>query len=366
MSGELQSYILDGVLSLLVICPVILLYFIIKRYLSSSWIKRKHVKIIFFLIAILCLSLLIEIWDDKSTVIHNILLYKNFFPGYESIILIISAAIISYLLHLWLLRKVITNSDYDISKRYKMRLIARWASWVTFFILTLIIILLQTGWNNIGTFLGLIGAGIALSLQESVLSLLGWLYIIFGHIYDIGDRIEANAIVGDVIGITPTHTRLLEISTKTSTGQSTGKILTFPNSVVLRNPVYNFTAGFPFIWIEIPTIVTFESDWKKASELILEISKENCAKLEPEVLRNLAQMQDEYAIHYQYLSPKVYTTITDYGVNLTLRLLVPVRSCRQREHEICISLLDTLDKNQKIELAYPTSRIYRRTEELNI
>ena len=365
MSGFLQSYLLDVFLSLLIVAGTLILFNFLRKFMHTNLMRKNRMKLTLFLIIVLAVSMLIEIWEDKSEIVRGIIRYKKFFPGYDTVLLIIAAAVFSHFLQLSLLKKV-GNVDIDISKRHKARLIAKWGSWGVFFLFVSVIILLQTGWSNIGTFLGLVGAGVALSLQEYALSFLGWLYVVFSRLYDLGDRIQLDGKVGDVISITPTHTRLLEISMKTPTGQSTGRILTVPNSVVIRNSVYNATSGFPFIWLEIEVVITFESDWEKAVELIMGIAEHNLRQIESEVKRNINQMQDDYAIYYQHLSPKVYTSIKENGVKLTLRFLSPVRSCRQREHDVSQCILTEFRKNPEVELAYPTSRIYKRDEELEV
>lgn len=51
------------------------------------------------------------------------------------------------------------------------------------------------------TFLGLIGAGLAVALREPLLSIAGRIAIFVGHMYTAGDRIEINKLSGDVIDV---------------------------------------------------------------------------------------------------------------------------------------------------------------------
>lgn len=357
-----ESYFSDILISLAVVCAAIILSRLLNRHFHKKSSRRTRSILVQILVFILVISILLEIWKDRSTFILRLANYKHYLPGYDTIILVIAAAVFSHFLQIWLSRHS-GDMSYDLSKRHKIRLVARWISWGVFFVATAIIILIQRGWENVGTFLGLIGAGMALSLQETILCLIGWIYILFNHAYDIGDRIEINDKLGDVIGITPTHTRLLEVSTKIQGGQSTGRILLIPNSQIFRGTVFNSTCGFPFIWLEISTIITFESDVEAARKNILEVAQKSPLKIEPEVMQDIIQMQDDYAIHYRHLTPTVYTRIVNSGVELTLRFLSPVRSCRQRESEISLGILQVFAAADNIEIAYPTSRIYRREEE---
>ena len=68
-------------------------------------------------------------------------------------------------------------------------------------------------------------------------------------------------------------------------------------------------------------------------------------------------------IFYQYLTPIVYTSVKDSGVQLTMRYICDARKRRSTEHEIWEEVLNVFDANKDIEFAYPTTRFYRLNEE---
>ena len=115
----------------------------------------------------------------------------------------------------------------------------------------------------------MIGAGIALALQDVILSVAGWFLIIVRRPFQVGDRIELGGVKGDVIDIRLLQTSLLEIGNWVDADQSTGRIVHCPHSLVFKEPLFNYTKGFEFIWNEIKIPLTFESNWKKGKEIIL-------------------------------------------------------------------------------------------------
>lgn len=325
--------------------------------------RRKSRWIVRIALLLLGLDLLVDIWDERSDWAGKISKYTNYLPGYDTILYLAGAALFCYLIYVWILRTTGNVPSEDLTTRHKIRRIATWGSTGSFVVIAVIILLARNGWSNAGTFLGLVGAGLALSMQETLLCIAGWLHIIINRAYDIGDRVEINGQKGDVINITPTHTQLLEVGNWSYGEQSTGRILTIPNSTSFRNSVHNYTCGFPFIWDEMAITVTFESNWKRARGIILEQALEKSAQIEAEVMRNITKMQERFAINYRHLTPAIYTSIQDSGVRLSLRFLSPARARRQREHEISEGILQAFDLADDIELAYPTSRIFRRNEE---
>ena len=253
------------------------------------------------------------------------------------------------------------RSAVEIESRHRIRLATTWFG-VGALLIALAVVWLS-GVANLGVFLGLFGAGLALSLQETALCIVGWLLLVFRRPYDIGDRIEIGGCKGDVIGVGVLQTSLLEVGNWIEAEQSTGRMLIIPNSMLLRGPLQNYSKGFPFVWDEIPVTVTFESDWEAARDLMLEKAEIEAEKIESLVKGQIAVMQSRYAIRYQQLTPIVYTSIADNGVKLTLRYLCPVRERRAITHRISQNLLRAILGHPKIDLAYPTTRLFRNTEE---
>lgn len=248
----------------------------------------------------------------------------------------------------------------NIDIRHKLRRTISRVGAALFALLTFII---WTEGQELGVSLGIFGAGLALSLQEMLLCVAGWGLLMIQKPYDIGDRIEINGQVGDVIDIRVIQTSLLEVGNWVRADQSTGRIINVPNSALYRGTVSNYTKGFPFIWNELVIIVTFESDWERAKEIIVRQADEEADKLEEEVRRQITIMQGQYAIHYEHLRPIVYTSVVDNGVALTLRYLSPVRERRATAHRIWEGILREFGQENAIDFAYPSTRIFRNNEE---
>jgi len=249
----------------------------------------------------------------------------------------------------------------DLEGKHKIR---RAMSWLRAVVLTVTLVAIWiSGAGQMGVFLGVTGAGIALSLQEVLLCVAGWALIIIKRPFDIGDRIELSGHVGDVIDIRVFQTSLLEVGNWVGADQSTGRIISIPNSAVFRELNANYTKGFPFIWNEQTIVVTFESDWKRAKAIILQQAQAEAQKIETEVRRQIETMQSQYAIRYSHLTPIVYTHIADSGVALTLRYLCPVRKRRGMAHSVNEGILEDFAREPGIELAYPTTRFFNALRE---
>ena len=103
-------------------------------------------------------------------------------------------------------------------------------------------------------------------------------------------------------------------------------------------------------------MVTFESNWRKAKELLIEIINEYCKEYEDQLKRELRQAKKDYPINYTYITPTIYTTSLDHGISLTIRYLVATRRIRQSNHELWEKILTVTEDHDDIDLAYPTFR----------
>lgn len=96
--------------------------------------------------------------------------------------------------------------------------------------------------------LGVAGAGIAFALQEVIASVAGWLAILLAGFYRTGDRVQLGGSRGDVIDIGVLRTTLMEIGQWVDGDLYNGRIVRIANSFVFKEPVFNYSSDFPFVW----------------------------------------------------------------------------------------------------------------------
>ncbi|WGS64487.1 mechanosensitive ion channel family protein [Marinitoga aeolica] len=217
------------------------------------------------------------------------------------------------------------------------------------------------GFQSLSTFLGLFSAGLAIALKELITNFAGWIYIISKKPFEIGDRIEIGNFSGDVIDISILNFTILEIGNWVNADQSTGRIVHIPNGIIFNQNLANYTKDFRYIWNEIPVLVTFNSNWKKAKEILLNIATEHSEHLSKEAEEKLKKAAAKYMIYYKKLTPIVYTSVEDSGILLTIRYLCHPRKRRGTAHEIWENILDEFSKHNDIDFAFPSQTIYLDT-----
>lgn len=219
------------------------------------------------------------------------------------------------------------------------------------------------GFRSIATFLGLVAAGLVLALKEPVLNMAGWLFILWRRPFALGDRVQVGSHSGDVIDRRLFQFTVLEIGEWVDADQSTGRIVHIPNGRVFTEAVANYTRGFPYLWNEVSLAVTFESDWRRARQLLLEVAERRGRLLTPaDEARVLAESQN-VMIFYSTLAPTVYVRGSERGVMLTLRYICGPRERRGTEQAIWEDILDEFGRDESIDFAYPTQRFFHRDVE---
>jgi small-conductance mechanosensitive channel len=256
--------------------------------------------------------------------------------------------------------RVILRNVTDVRQRYS------WTRGVTSAIAVLIVLFLGTIWfaglARIATFAGILAAGLAVALHDTIANIAGFLFIILRRPFEVGDRIEIEGVAGDVIDIRLFQFSLLEIGNWVDADQSTGRIVQVPNGKVLRAATASFNKGFEYIWHEIPVLITFESNWKRAKGILQDIVDDDRFVVAEEVERQVRRAASRYLIYSGKVTPIVYTSVRDSGVLLTVRYMTKPKTRRGTEQQLWEQILERFAENDDIELAYPTIRYYDQSQ----
>lgn len=219
------------------------------------------------------------------------------------------------------------------------------------------------GFQSMATYFGLLSAGVAIALRDPLVNLAGWAFILWRRPFSVGDRIEIGAIAGDVIDQRIFQFSLMEVGNWVAADQSTGRVIHIPNGQVFTHPLANYTSGFDFIWNEIPVLVTFESDWRKAKDLLSQIVAQHSLDLSDSAAEQVRKAARRYLIFYSKLTPIVYTSVADSGVLLTMRYLCDPRRRRSTAELIWEEILQEFSQHPDIDFAYPTRRLFDHRSE---
>lgn len=205
--------------------------------------------------------------------------------------------------------------------------------------------------KNLITLISFLSAALTFALRDIILNFFCGMYIKFKKIFKIEDRIQIDDIKGDVTNLSSLEFSILEINSKQENGQSTGVVVTFPNSVIFSKPVKNYTKLFKYIWDEMSIKVPIDCDLVSTKkELYRIINSNEIVKLIPKKMeKQINHTNDDFRIYYNKYEPMIYTKIVDDCIELTIRYLIHPKKARYVNSVIWNNII-TSYKDKKIDL----------------
>jgi small-conductance mechanosensitive channel len=113
---------------------------------------------------------------------------------------------------------------------------------------------------NLGTFLGLAGAGLTVALKDFIVGFIGWFVLMGKNGIRLGDWVEINGVTGEVVELGMFHTVLLETGNWTDSGHPTGRRVTFTNSFAIEGHYFNFSTSGQWLWDELQVVLPTGQD----------------------------------------------------------------------------------------------------------
>lgn len=244
------------------------------------------------------------------------------------------------------------------ARRERLRLWARQA--ISLALAAIVVLGLASIWfespARLATALGLVTAGLAFALQRVVTAFAGYLVILRGNTFTVGDRITMGGVRGDVIRLGFIQTTIMEMGQPPSVAsqadpamwvqsrQYTGRIVTVTNDKLFDQPVYNYTRDFPYIWEEIRLPIPYAADRDRAEKILLAAAERHTVRVADLSADALREMERRYVMKPPEMGPRVYYRLTDNWLELAVRFIVEDHGIREIKDAMSREILRDLDR----------------------
>ena len=238
----------------------------------------------------------------------------------------------------------------DFHRRYQFLLLRRIVLW--FVIGVTIAFALATEIGSLATFAGLITAGIAVALQNVILAIAGYFFLIGRYGVRVGDRVQISGVTGDVIDIGLVRLHLMEMGGSGNYIQPTGRIVVFSNSIVFQ-PTASFYKQIPgtnFVWHEVSLTLAPESDIKSAESRLLGAVEKVFAEYKDRIEQDHRQMQKSLNIHSATPRPVSRLRLQEGGLMVVIRYPVVLDKAAEIDDHITRELLRALAQEPRLRL----------------
>ncbi|MBJ7881674.1 mechanosensitive ion channel family protein [Gelidibacter salicanalis] len=233
-----------------------------------------------------------------------------------------------------IIAKFVSTQDYLEGDRYNLLRIIRFLS-IVFSLIVVTSFVFQNLYAAAVSF-GLISLVIGFALQAPIASFIAWMYLILRRSYLVGDRIQIKGFRGDVVEISYLDTSILECSGDyLGNDRSSGRVIRFPNSMILREEVINYSGPqIPFIWNETAIQVAYTSDLQYVETCLLEASKEDFNKRYPQIAER----------NYEHWKPAVYFRNNEFAwMEAVISYPVEPKDTTERRNRILKTVLPMLN-----------------------
>ena len=249
---------------------------------------------------------------------------------------------------LW--RRAVNRYVRDARRRYQFLLLRKFALW--FVVAVIIAFAFASRLGSIVTFAGLLTAGVAVALQNVILSIVGYFFLIGKFGIKVGDRVQIGGVTGEVIDIGLVRLHLMELGGGADT--PTGRVVAFSNSIVFQPAagLFKQIPGTSFVWHEITLILSPDTDYGSVKERLLEAVGTVLADYHDEMERQNREMEKTLISTSGYdLRPSIQLRFSSSAVEATIRFPVDLQHASETDERVSRELLKALDREPKFKLA---------------
>ena len=239
---------------------------------------------------------------------------------------------------------------HDARRRYQFLLLRRVVMWVAIGLIVLLTFATQLG--SAVTFAGLLTAGVAVALQNVIVSVVAYFFLIGKYGIRVGDRIQIGEVTGEVVDIGLVRIHVMELGGP-GDAQPTGRVVAFSNSIVFQPTagIFKQIPGTNFIWHELKLTLAGDTDYGAARERItqaigaaFEEYRENIEAQRQGLERSLSSVSPAE------LRPKVRLHYTSSGIEAVVRFPVELGKGSEMDDHVMKEIMTALNKEPKLKL----------------
>jgi small-conductance mechanosensitive channel len=298
----------------------------------------------------------------SSIKIHNATNWKNLLVRLLTLAVIL--AIVLGIAALW--RRAIFRYVHDTRRRYQMLLLRRIVLWVA--IALVIAFSFATELGSVATFAGLLTAGVAVALQNVILSVAGYFFLIGKYGVRVGDRVQIGGVTGEVVDIGLVRIHVMELGDNGRDVQPTGRIVAFSNAFVFQPTAGMFKQipGTNFVWHEMTLILAFESDYRSVEERMIRAVDTAFAEYHDNLERQRMLMETNLgSVNIGPLRPRTTLRLAASGLEVKVSFPVEVQHAAEIDARVTQEILKELDREPKLRMVGSDIPTIRQVTELS-
>ena len=248
-------------------------------------------------------------------------------------------------------RRAIFRYVHDTRRRYQFMLMRKIALWCGFAIILLFSFVTELG--AVATFAGLITAGVAVALQNVIVSIVGYFFLIGKYGIRVGDRVQVGNVTGEVVDIGLVRFHLMELSGGVADSEPTGRIVAFSNSVVFQatGGLFKQIPGTNFVWREVTLRFASDSDYRQVRERLQQAIDSAFADYKEHLEGQRRQMELSVSnVPTSELKPRAHARFTTSATEVIVRYPVVADKSGEIDERIMSEIFAAIGHDPKLKL----------------
>jgi small-conductance mechanosensitive channel len=274
-------------------------------------------------------------WSGLAAVQQRDVLHR----ALQGLLIILVVLIIGIFFDSWL-ERLLGTLTLDRRQVATLRTVTRVAVQIAVVLFVLLAIFGLPG--QLGTFLGLAGAGLTVALKDFIVGFIGWFVLMGKNGIRLGDWVEINGVTGEAVEIGPFHTVLLETGNWTDSGHPTGRRVTFTNNFAIEGHYFNFSTTGQWLWDELQLVLPIGQDpypiVEKIQNNVFEATKESAKQAEEE-WRRASRSREMRSFS---VAPSISIKPVVGGVGVTVRYITKANERYQLRAQLYQGAVDLL------------------------
>jgi small-conductance mechanosensitive channel len=239
----------------------------------------------------------------------------------------------------------------DSRRRYQFLLLRRIVLWVA--VAIILVFTFATELSSIVTFAGLITAGVAVALQNVIVSIVGYFFLIGKYGIRVGDRVQVAGVNGEVVDIGMVRFHLMELAGGTMDSEPSGRVVAFSNSIVFQSTagLFKQIPGTSFVWHEIKLTFAPETDYHAVRERVDHAVDAAFSAYQDSLERQRVQMERSLTyVSGSALKPRATLQFATSGIEVVIRYPVVLQNSAEIDEHLMHDLLAEVNREPKLKL----------------
>jgi small-conductance mechanosensitive channel len=296
-------------------------------------------------------SILLDIYKRTTTNWHNAVQsqYRTELKGLllRLVVLALVLGVVLGVSEVW--KRATFRYVPDLRRRYQFLLIRRIVLWCLTAIIIAIAFASELG--AVTTFAGLMTAGIAVALQNVILSIAGYFFLIGKYGVRVGDRVNIAGVTGDVVDIGLVRLQMMEI-TGGSVPLPTGRVVAFSNAVVFQANAGMFKQipGTNFLWHEITLTLDPKTDYRQVEQRMMEAVNKVFGEYHDKMEVQRRNVERSLNSTVPAFAPESRLHLTQTSLEVVIRYPVDLAHAGEIDNRVTREILDALERDPSLRV----------------